>query len=84
MNAPTTDLPRMKPTPSQLALAEAVREGVTREAAPGQTVPASRYTDPAHFAREKAALFDRSKSSVATWLFRIARNRRIEIEVLDP
>lgn len=59
MNAPTTDLPRMRPTPSQLALAEAVRECVTREAAPGQTVPASRYTDPAHFAREKAALFDR-------------------------
>ena len=59
MNAPTTDLPRMRPTPSQLALAEAVREGVTRMGEPGQTVPASRYTDPAHFAREKAALFDR-------------------------
>lgn len=27
----------------------------------------------------KAALFDRSKSSVATWLFRIARNRRIDM-----
>jgi RNA polymerase sigma-70 factor (ECF subfamily) len=27
---------------------------------------------------QKAALFDRSKSSVATWLFRIARNRRID------
>lgn len=27
----------------------------------------------------KAALFDRSKSSAATWLFRIARNRRIDI-----
>lgn len=27
----------------------------------------------------KAALFDRSKSSVATWLFRIARNRRIDV-----
>lgn len=26
----------------------------------------------------KASLFDRSKSSVATWLFRIARNRRID------
>lgn len=26
----------------------------------------------------KAALFDRSKSSVATWLYRIARNRRID------
>ncbi|MGD1888019.1 MAG: sigma-70 family RNA polymerase sigma factor [Cohaesibacteraceae bacterium] len=27
----------------------------------------------------KAHLFDRSKSSVATWLFRIARNRRIDV-----
>lgn len=27
----------------------------------------------------KAALFDRTKSSVATWLFRIARNRRIDL-----
>lgn len=26
----------------------------------------------------KAALFDRTKSSVATWLYRIARNRRID------
>jgi RNA polymerase sigma factor (sigma-70 family) len=26
----------------------------------------------------KAALFDRSKSSVATWLYRVARNRRID------
>ncbi|MFK7793523.1 MAG: sigma-70 family RNA polymerase sigma factor [Devosiaceae bacterium] len=27
----------------------------------------------------KAGLFDRSKSSAATWLFRIARNRRIDV-----
>lgn len=27
----------------------------------------------------KAGLFDRTKSSVATWLFRIARNRRIDM-----
>lgn len=27
----------------------------------------------------KAELFDRSKSSAATWLFRIARNRRIDV-----
>ncbi|MEM7779204.1 MAG: aromatic ring-hydroxylating dioxygenase subunit alpha [Pseudomonadota bacterium] len=63
MNAPTTDLPKekpvLRPTEGQLALAEAVATGVTREAEPGQTVPAHRYTDPAHFAREKAALFDR-------------------------
>jgi RNA polymerase sigma factor (sigma-70 family) len=28
---------------------------------------------------QKAELFDRSKSSVATWLYRIARNRRIDL-----
>ncbi|WP_246088649.1 sigma-70 family RNA polymerase sigma factor [Phreatobacter stygius] len=27
----------------------------------------------------KASLFDRSKSSVATWLYRVARNRRIDV-----
>lgn len=27
----------------------------------------------------KAALFDRTKSSVSTWLFRVARNRRIDL-----
>lgn len=31
----------------------------------------------------KAALFDRSKSSTATWLFRIARNRRIDLKRRD-
>src|SRR5690349_20871901 len=28
---------------------------------------------------QKAGLFDRTKSSVGTWLFRIARNRRIDL-----
>ena len=28
---------------------------------------------------QKAELFDRTKSSVGTWLFRIARNRRIDL-----
>lgn len=59
MNAPTTDLPRLRPTPGQLALAEAVRDGCSRETDVIDSVPASRYTDPAHFALEKARLFDR-------------------------
>lgn len=63
MNAPTTDMPRELPglraTPGQLALAEAIRAGAARETDTIANVPTSRYTDPAHFAREKAGLFDR-------------------------
>lgn len=59
MNASTTDLPHLRATPGQLALAEAIREGKTRVTDRIETVPASRYTDPAHFAREKAGLFER-------------------------
>lgn len=59
MNAATTDLPRLSPTPGQLALAEAIREGQAKVAGGIQTVPASNYTCPDHFAAEKAALFDR-------------------------
>jgi nitrite reductase/ring-hydroxylating ferredoxin subunit len=59
MNAATTDMPDLRPTPGQLALAEAIRSGVGRQASVIQTVPASNYTCPDHFAREKAALFDR-------------------------
>jgi phenylpropionate dioxygenase-like ring-hydroxylating dioxygenase large terminal subunit len=59
MNAPTTDMPRLSPTPGQLALAEAIREGRAKVAGGIQQVPASNYTCPDHFAREKAALFDR-------------------------
>lgn len=59
MNAATTDMPTLRPTPGQLALAEAIRGGSPRVATGIQTVPASNYTCPDHFAREKAALFDR-------------------------
>ncbi len=59
MNAATTDMPRLSPTPGQLALAEAIREGRAKVAGGIQTVPANNYTCPDHFAREKAALFDR-------------------------
>ncbi len=59
MNAPTTDMPNLRPTPGQLALAEAIRGGTGKVASGIQTVPASNYTCPDHFAREQAALFDR-------------------------
>jgi len=59
MNATTTDMPDLRPTAGQLALAEAIREGRTKVAGGIQTVPASNYTCPDHFARERAALFDR-------------------------
>jgi hypothetical protein len=51
--------PGKKPTAGQLALAEALARGETRPAGGITTVPASVYTGPEHFAREKAALFDR-------------------------
>lgn len=59
MNAATTDMPTLRPTPGQLTLAEAIRSGVGKVASSIQTVPASNYTCPDHFAREKAVLFDR-------------------------
>lgn len=59
MNAATTDMPTLRPTPGQLALAEAIRRGTTKVTSGIQTVPAANYTCSDHFAREKAALFDR-------------------------
>jgi glycine betaine catabolism A len=59
MNAATTDMPNLRPTPGQLALAEAIRDGRAKVAGGIQTVPATNYTCPDHFAREKVALFDR-------------------------
>ena len=67
MNAPTTTSTALtnesgkplRPTDGQLALAENVRKGETRLADRIETVPAERYTDPAHFEAEKRALFDR-------------------------
>lgn len=59
MNHVETAVPTLRPTPGQLALAEAIRDGRAKVAGGIQTVPASNYTCPDHFAREKAALFDR-------------------------
>ncbi|MDJ0978004.1 MAG: aromatic ring-hydroxylating dioxygenase subunit alpha [Erythrobacter sp.] len=63
MNASTTQLQKpsapRRATPGQVKLAELVRDGEDRRRAGGSRVPARHYTDPAHFAAEKAALFDR-------------------------
>ena len=55
------------PTPGQLALAQAIAGGETDMRRPDriQTVPASDYTDPARWEREKAALFDRLPQVIA-------------------
>lgn len=47
----------LSPTDGQMALARQIADGVGRPNRGITHVPASRYTDPAWFAREKAALF---------------------------
>ena len=65
MNTVDTHVPRLQPTAGQLALAEALAKGETRPANGIRTVPASVYTDPEHWNREKAALFDRLPQVIA-------------------
>ena len=48
----------MMPTSGQMALAQQIADGCTRNSDAITKVSASRYTDPAWFAREKAGLFD--------------------------
>lgn len=59
MGDPTALSPHHRPTDGQLALAREVADGGRAPEQPVTRVPASVYTDPAHFAREKAALYDR-------------------------
>ena len=59
MNEAATKSPPLRPTEGQLALARAIERGEQREASGITHVPASVYTDPAHWTREKSALFDR-------------------------
>ena len=54
-----------RPTEGQLALAHQVAAGAGQQASAIAHVPAAAYVDPAHFAREKAALFDRMPQVLA-------------------
>jgi phenylpropionate dioxygenase-like ring-hydroxylating dioxygenase large terminal subunit len=51
-------LPGTAPTSGQIALAQAIAEGCSRTNRGITTVPATVYTDPDHWAREQATLFD--------------------------
>ncbi|MFN5759654.1 MAG: aromatic ring-hydroxylating oxygenase subunit alpha [Sphingomonadaceae bacterium] len=55
----------MTPTPGQMALARQIADGMPRTAAGINQVPAARYTDPAWFQKEKAALFDQLPQVIA-------------------
>jgi len=54
-----TKHPARRPTEGMLALARAIAEGQSRAEAGISEVPASVYTDPGYFAREKAAIYER-------------------------
>ncbi len=70
MNASATHVPSLQPkrspTAGQLALATVIAEGKSRRGDRITTLPARLYTDPAHFAAEKAALFDRLPQVICT------------------
>ena len=55
-NQGATNPTSLHPTAGQLALAELIKTGEARTADRIEHVPASHYTCPDHFAREKAAL----------------------------
>lgn len=65
MNESRTIPSKLRATPGQLALAEAIAREDVRESAGITRVPASAYTDPDHWQREKAALFDRMPQVIA-------------------
>ncbi len=65
MNAVDTRIPGLRPTAGQLGLAQAIARGETRAVGRIEHVPASVYTDPTHWQREKAALFDRLPQVIA-------------------
>ncbi len=65
MNESRTIPSKLRATPGQLALAEAIAREDVRESAGITRVPASAYTDPDHWQREKTALFDQMPQIIA-------------------
>lgn len=65
MNETGTIPSNLRPTPGQLSLAEAIMRENVRTGAGITHVPASVYTCPDHWQREKAALFDRMPQVIA-------------------
>ncbi|MEW4447716.1 SRPBCC family protein [Qipengyuania sp. JC766] len=65
MNELGTENRPLRPTQGQLALAQAIAREETRQGDAITTVPASVYTDPAYWEREKAAIFDRMPQVIA-------------------
>jgi len=65
MNEAGTIAQDKRPTPGQLALAKAILRGDPREMQSINRVPASVYTDPKHWEREKRALFGRLPQVIA-------------------
>lgn len=65
MNEAGTIAHGRRPTPGQLALAEAIMRDDPRESQGITHVPASVYTDPDHWLREKSALFGRLPQVIA-------------------
>lgn len=59
MSAVDTKHPARRPTAGMIALARDIAAGRKRDASGPTQVPASVYTDPAYWAREKAAIYDR-------------------------
>ncbi|MET1112984.1 MAG: aromatic ring-hydroxylating dioxygenase subunit alpha, partial [Allosphingosinicella sp.] len=55
----------LRPTEGQLALAGVIARGESSHGEAIATVPASVYTDPAHFERERSKLFNRLPQVIA-------------------
>lgn len=70
----------LTPTKGQMALAQQIADGIGRPNRGITQVPASRYTDPAWFMREKTSLFDRLPQVIAPSALLPERNMAVPHE----